>query len=170
MLPEDFEDYNKLLRKNDPAVSDNIPNDTLAFPQKQGYVNDFEKIFTEAERSNLDSALGNYKAALHYNFYLVTMDSIERYDSSEYAYDNLLRAWNTSEKAYNRSMIIMFSLANREIAIVRGNDAEAAITDEETAIILERVKPLLAEKKYYQAMLKVADASAKEIEEIRKAR
>lgn len=130
-----------------------------------GYINDFESIFSQAERKTLDSLVRAFEKETTAEIVVVTLDSsfspIDKFDSSVTALHN---KWGAGKKGKNNGVLIAICNDYRKIRIANGLGIEEKMTDEETKQIIEMVIiPEYRQGNFYEGTRKGILAIMKEI-------
>lgn len=135
------------------------------FPEQIGRINDFEHLLTEDENQKLDS-VAKYaydQSPQPIGIIIVTMDTIQRYDTSAYAVEDLLEEWVPDSMVYERSMIIVVSRSQRDIALVAGDDLDEEFPDSIRTYILNKEMGIYFKKgKYYEGLANGIDKIMKQ--------
>jgi uncharacterized protein len=110
---------------------ENLPNPT-------GWTNDYENLFSEAEKVNLDSIIREFERETTFEIGIATIDSLK---TSKENFDNLslhiAQTWGIGKKDKDNGILIAISKGHRRIRIENGNGIELIITEKETSEIIE---------------------------------
>jgi uncharacterized protein len=107
------------------------------FPEPVGYVNDFEKLFTESQINELTEIIVNHANETTNQIALVTIDNYEPYETLfQYSYE-LAETWGVGQKDKNNGVVIVFGKKIREIRIMTGYGVEDLLKDEEAKFIID---------------------------------
>jgi uncharacterized protein len=113
-------------------------NKTQLFQNPIGWVNDFEKIFTEEENLKLDSILSKFEKKTSNEIAIVTIDSSwitkEKFDSLTLVIAN---KWGVGKKENNNGILIGISKGLRKIRIQNGKGIVPKLSDKETKLIID---------------------------------
>ena len=144
-------------------ISDNnTSNEKIAFkntfPEKNGFVNDFEKIFNSEQISGIQSLVNNYEKKFGREIYVITTSETYGYNN----YDGLMSAffqkWNVGKLPEQNGLVILLSKSNRKFAITAGLQAQESITDENiNKVIGENVIPKLKENDFFGGTKKAVE-------------
>ena len=137
--------------------------DTNKFPKPVGYVNDFENVFTEAQKNELEKFLSLYEQNTTNEIAVITINSIEPYmDFDTYAID-LSKAWGVGKKDKDNGLTIVFSKALKKIRISTGTGTEKIITDEFCKNVIDQtIIPEFKKGEYYTGILNGLSALIRE--------
>jgi len=87
------------------------------FPDYIGYVNDFEKIFTVEQISELNDIIKNHEKKTTNEIAIVSISSYEPYETLfDYSFD-LAYYWGIGKKDKNNGIVIVFGKQIRQIRI-----------------------------------------------------
>lgn len=150
----DFKHYLKYWEEEYNPHKAEVDSVEIFFPEQIGRVNDFEHLLTEDENQKLDSVTKSLdKLPEPIGIIIVTMDTIQRYDTSAYAVEDLLDEWVPDSMAYERSMIIVVSRSQRDIALVAGGNLDEEFPDSIRTYILNKEMGTYFKKgKYYEGL------------------
>lgn len=132
-------------------------NSELAFksiyPERIGYVNDFEKVFTDYQLTSLELILNDYKRKTSNEIVIVTVPSIEPYNNfDEYSID-LSNYWGVGEKEKDNGLTVIFSKTTRMIRISTGKGTEKILSDSFCQEIIDKIIiPNFKKGHYYNAI------------------
>jgi uncharacterized protein len=111
--------------------ADNIPKPT-------GYVNDYEKIFSENQEITLDSLIKAVEKQTTIEIAIVTLDSSQ---TTAEAFDDLTlkiaQQWGVGKKDKDNVILIGLSSSLRKIRIRNGYGIEKVLSSEETKKIID---------------------------------
>jgi len=135
------------------------------FPEPKGYVNDFSKILTPKQESELTEILKNHEKKKGNQIAIVTIDSIAPYSTLfEYSLD-MANYWGLGEHGKDNGILIAVSKNLRRIEIQNGNGLVLDITDEETEqVIQDIIIPEFKKGKYFEGLKSGVIAIIKELE------
>ena len=131
----------------DSAVAEKVAADTssghLSFwqslPRPAGFVNDFERIYTDSQRVQLESILSNYEIKTTTEISLVTIPAYatptEQFDSLAL---HIARTWGVGKKGKNNGVVIAISSEYHRMKICNGLGIEKIVTDADTKKIIEQ--------------------------------
>jgi len=135
-------------------------------PKPIGYVNDFEKLFTEAERRLMDSTIGMFERRTTMQIAVVTIDSSM---TGKEDFDNftlrILRVWGVGQAGKNNGIVIGISRAYRRIRIQNGYGIEKVLSNAETKVIIDTAFiPLFKKGQYFEGTLNGLQALIRRLE------
>ena len=145
--------------------------DTCAqnFPEPRGYVNDYANVFTDSQKSELETIISDYEKKTSIEIAVVTVDDIQETVIEDYA-NKLFNTWGIGKKQSNAGLLIFLSLDtfDRGLRIEIGYGLEGFMTDYQSSEIIDGVMPLLKDGDYATAlqnsvkssMLVIGDRSA----------
>lgn len=111
-----------------------------SIPKPEGWVNDFEGIYTKPEIKSLDSLIKAFEKKTGYEIAIITVDMTLTSDS---AFDDYIltiaNAWGVGKKGKDNGVVIGISSEFRKIRIVNGAGVVLHLSDEETKLIIDTV-------------------------------
>lgn len=130
-----------------------------------GYINDFERIFSESETKDLDSLVKAFEKETTAEIVVVTLSRnfapAEKFDSMVTVLHN---NWGVGKKGKNNGVLIAICNDYRKIRIDNGYGVEAKLTDKETKEIIETIIiPGFRKQEFYEGTRKGILAIMKEI-------
>lgn len=127
-------------------------------PNPPRLVNDMAHMLTDAEEAQLEAKLVNFEATTSNQITIVTVESLEDYDVSDYAI-KLGKAWGVGKSGKNNGVVILASFKDHKINISTGKGLEGALTDLTCGrIIRNEMAPAFKNKDYFTGFSKAADA------------
>jgi len=125
-----------------------------SFPAPTGYVNDYEGLFTIAEKDTLAGMIAQFEKATTIQIAVVTFDSSM---TTPLGLDSLTRkianAWGIGQKGKNNGIVIGLSKQYRKMRIENGRGVAEILSDAETKqVIDEDFLPLFKQGRYYDGM------------------
>lgn len=109
-------------------------------PEADGFVNDYENLFTDREEIILDSLIKIFEKRSTIQIAVVTIDTIltssDRIDALTL---RLARHWGVGQKYKNNGVLIAISRGYRKMRIQNGYGIEKVLTDKETKQIIDKV-------------------------------
>jgi len=109
-----------------------------SLPKPSGYLNDFEYLFTESERTTIDSLLLDFANRTSIQVAVVTIaTSMTTNDSLDAFTLKIANSWGVGQKGKNNGVLVGISRAYRKIRIQNGYGIEKILTDLETKEIIE---------------------------------
>lgn len=104
-----------------------------------GFVSDFEKIYTDSQRVQLESILANYEIKTTTEICLVTIPAYstpaERFDSLAF---RIAKTWGVGKKGKNNGVVIAISAEHHRMKICNGLGIEKIISDADTKKIIDQ--------------------------------
>lgn len=121
-------------------------------PAPDGYVNDFENIFSEEENFRLDSLIKDFDKRTGIQIALISFDtSMATIDSLESLSLRMANSWGVGEKDKNNGVIIGISSGYGQVKILFGTGIDNLITSKETNdIIKKNFVPYYEKDEYYE--------------------
>ena len=119
------------------------------FPEKNGFVNDFENVFTSEQFTFLKKIVNDYENKFGREIYVITTANTYGFEN----YDELMSAffqnWNVGKLPEQNGLIILMSKENRKFAITAGLEAQNYLTDDKiNEVIGKNVIPKLKKKRF----------------------
>lgn len=105
-------------------------------PSDRFFVNDFAGVMTEADINTVYAAGAALDEATTAQAVIVTIDSLDGEDASEYALQ-LGRSWGVGTEEDDNGVVILLSEGDREIYIAVGYGLEGALPDSKTGRIID---------------------------------
>lgn len=106
-----------------PAVLGAVPNHTAEF-----YVNDYADVLSDETESYILSTAVQLKNETTAQVCVLTIDSLDGEDISEYSVD-VIRQWGIGDKEKDNGVLIVLSVYDREMWIATGYGVEGTLTD-----------------------------------------
>lgn len=107
-------------------------------PKPTGWMNDFEKLYTDEEKYSLDSIIGSFQKLTTIEIAIVTLDTLvtskEKFDELTL---HIAKTWGVGLKEKNNGILIGISKGHRIIRIQNGYGIEKLISDKETKEIID---------------------------------
>ncbi|MCW3121939.1 MAG: methanol dehydrogenase [Flavipsychrobacter sp.] len=127
-------------------------------PSPPRLVNDMAHMLSEAESAQLEAKLVNFETTTSNEITIVTVESLEDYDVSDYAI-KLGKAWGIGKSGKNNGVVILASFKDHKINISTGKGLEGALTDLTCGrIIRNEMVPAFKAHDYFTGFSKAADA------------
>lgn len=109
-----------------------------SLPTPQGYVNDYENIYSDREEAVLDSLIRAFENKTTIQIVVITFDTtMTTRDSLDALTLYIGNAWGVGQKGKNNGVAIGISRGYRRITIRNGNGIEQILTNEETKQIID---------------------------------
>ena len=99
------------------------------FPKSIGIINDFSKIYTESQRSELFEILNDYTIKTTRQITIVTIDNIKPYHNIQKYAKDLGNYWGVGNAEKNNGITIVICNPCRQIGIATGVETELILTD-----------------------------------------
>jgi len=130
------------------AVGDTIP-------RPEGYVNDFEHLFTREQVDTLDDLLHVYEQRTSIEIAVMTIDtSLTLAANFDFFTLKTMSAWGVGKKEKNNGILIGISRSFRKIRIQNGSGIEKMLPNVQTKkIIDEAFIPFFKKGQYYEGTL-----------------
>jgi len=109
------------------------------FPDRIGYVNDFEGIFSNEQILELNSIIGKQEKETTNQIVIVTIKSFEPFETLFDYSLKLANYWGVGQKDKNNGITIVFGKQIRQIRIQVGYGLEKKLKDEEAKRIIDNV-------------------------------
>ena len=123
---------------------------TNVFPEKNGFVNDFENIFNDKQKTELKTIVDNYENKFGREIYIVTTSETYGFENYDALLSEFFQRWEIGKMPEQNGTLILLSKENRKFAISAGLEAQKYITDEKiNDIIGRKVIPKLKENNFF---------------------
>lgn len=124
-------------------------------------VNDFAGLFSDSQKTSLESTLRAYNDSTSTQIYVVSVSDLNGYDASDYA-TRLGEKWGIGQKDKNNGVLILLKPRNEngggKVFIATGYGVEPILTDGRCGrIIDEQMMPYLQEGDFYRATQAAVD-------------
>ena len=141
--------------KKETTESEYLQMEKGVFPKPIGIINDYGKIFTESQRTELSKILYDYEIETTRQIVVVSIDSIKPYnDIQKYATD-LGQTWGVGTSEKNNGLTIVFCNPCRQIGIATGTGTELILNNEICKEVLkETIIPEFKNGDYYNGIKK----------------
>ncbi|MBN1927235.1 MAG: TPM domain-containing protein [Prolixibacteraceae bacterium] len=128
-------------------------SDLPARPEPPTLVTDMANVFTQSERSQLESKLVNFFANTSTQIAVVTVNDLQGYDKADFAF-RLGEAWGIGDSRFNNGILILLkpktANSNGEVFIAVGYGLEGVVPDITAKQIVEHeMIPLFKENNMY---------------------
>jgi len=135
------------------------------FPDKQGYVNDFEGVFSSEQILELEKLIQKHEKETTNQIVIVSIKSFAPYETL-FGYSlKLAEYWGVGQKDKNNGIAIVFGKQIRQIRIQVGYGLEKKLKDEEAKKIIDNVMiPDFKNGDYFMGIKKGLTEIIKEIE------
>lgn len=145
-------------QKSDKEITKNNIQNEIKFPVKGGFVNDFEKIFTNQQKSDLKTIVENYKKNSGREIYIITTSEMYGFDNLDALIDAFIQKWDIWKLPKKNWLIIFLSKKNRELKINAGFEASKYITDKKiNEVIGTKVISKLRENNFFGGIKNAVD-------------
>ena len=116
-------------------------------------IGDYEKIFTENQKNELDSIIKRFAEETSNQIALVTIDSIGPYKSLMEFTTDIGNYWGVGQKEKNNGLIITFSKKRRQVWIGAGYGTEKILNDVVLKHIIDSLMtPNFKQEKYFEGI------------------
>jgi uncharacterized protein len=132
-----------------------------AKPSTAYAVNDYASIFTESQRSEMESRLVDLAAKTSNRIVVVTVDDLGDMDANGFAY-NIGEQWGVGSSKFNNGIVVLVkpktALSRGDVAIAVGYGLEGVVPDATAKMIIERkMIPNFKNDDYYQGVASALD-------------
>ena len=135
------------------------------FPDKIGYVNDFEGIFTNEQISELNGIIANQEKETTNQIVIASIKSFAPFENMFDYSLKLSNYWGVGQKDKNNGIAIVFGKQIRQIRIQVGFGLEKKLKNEEVKAIIHNVMiPEFKKDDYFMGIKNGLTAIVKEIE------
>jgi uncharacterized protein len=136
---------------------------SIKYPAPTGFVNDFAGVFTEDEKSQMESYLKDFEKKTTVQIAVVTVKSLEGLTLEKYA-SELFNTWGIGQAGKDNGILLLIPMAERQLRITVGNGLENTITDAVASQIMnEVIFPYFKESKIGQGCYEGVKAIAEKI-------
>lgn len=124
-------------------------------PKPKGWINDYERVFSEDEERKLDSVISKFEKETSVEIAVVTIDTIkvakEKFDDLSL---HIAKTWGIGKRVKDNGILIALSKGYKRIRIQNGNGITKIISDEQTKEIIEDdFIPEFKKDNYYKGVL-----------------
>jgi uncharacterized protein len=107
-------------------------------PSPTGYTNDYMHLFTEGEKWQLDSLIGEHEKQTSNQITIITIDStmLGSCTLKDYATE-VGNQWGVGQKSKNNGSVFAISLAPRKVFIANGYGIEKIMSNTQTQVIID---------------------------------
>lgn len=124
----------------------------FAYPEYDGYVNDYADILTDAQEEQLETKLGDYDKKTSTQIAVAIVQSLEGEDIDSYSI-HLADKWAPGQEDKDNGIILLITMEEREMRIEVGYGLEGDVTDIEAKhIIDDTIVPNFKSENYYQGI------------------
>lgn len=133
---------------------DNIKAE-VKFPERLGYVNDFEGIFSQVQINELNDIIANHEKVTTNEIAVVTIGSFEPYPTLFDYSLALANYWGIGKKDKNNGIVIVMGKQIRQIRIQVGYGLENKLKDDEAKRIIDNtIVPQFKKGDYFTGIQK----------------
>ncbi len=120
-------------------------------PAPDGYVNDFEELFTEEQNHKLDSLIRDFEKQTSIQIALISFDtSMSCADSLDELGLKMANSWGVGQKDKNNGIIIGICSGYGHVKILYGVGLDGLVSDKETnEIVAKNFVPYFEKDEYY---------------------
>jgi uncharacterized protein len=141
----------------------------INYPKPNGWVNDYENLFSESEEKTLDSLISDFERKTSNEIVIISVDSTilqnEKLDSFALHFANY---WGVGKKDKNNGILFCISSQQRKIRIENGLGIEKVLTNEKTKEIMDKnIIPYYKKMEYYKGTLEGLYAIMNGLEEVK---
>jgi len=141
----------------------------INYPKTNGWVNDYENLFSENEEKTLDSLISEFERKTSNEIAIITIDStnLKNQEINDFTL-KLANYWGIGKKEKNNGILFCISSQLRKIRIENGFGIEKVLTNEKTKEIIDNnMIPYFKESEYYQGTLSGLYAIMNGLEEVK---
>lgn len=146
----------------EPAENEASAETSIEELKPLGFVSDFANIFTEEEKSQMESFLSDFEKETTAVISVVTIDTLGNMSIERYALE-LFNTWGIGKKDVNNGMQLLISMCERQLRISIGSGLESVVTNDEASKIIDDIMPYFRQGKYGQGAFEGVKAIADEI-------
>ncbi len=130
--------------------------DNFFYPKPDGWVSDFENVFSNEEKNILDSLINNHKTLTTNEIAIVTVPASYYPEDSLDAYSlKLFNRWGIGDKEKMNGVGIIFCLQNRKLRIETGKGLMQKLTNEKSKKIIDSLMlPSFKNAHYFDGVMK----------------
>ncbi|MFH6936996.1 TPM domain-containing protein [Flavobacterium sp. FlaQc-30] len=124
-------------------------------PSPQGWINDYERIFSDDEEKKLDNIISSFERETSIEIAIVTIDTVKTSsDKFEALSLHIAKTWGIGKKGKDNGILIGLSKGYRKIRIELGNGIAKVLTEQETKEIIDHdFIPEFKKGNYYQGIV-----------------
>ncbi|MFT4204325.1 MAG: TPM domain-containing protein [Chitinophagaceae bacterium] len=125
-------------------------------PAPDGYVNDYEELFTDVQYAKLDSMIRDFDKQTSIQIALISFDTtMSCADSLEALSLRMANAWGVGQKDKNNGIVIGICSGYGKVKILYGMGLDGVVSDKETnKIINSDFVPYFEKDEYYTGTVK----------------
>ncbi len=142
-------DSNQILS----GITDTVPEIENNFPMPNGWVNDYDLLFTTEEKDSLRLMIETHYKSSGNEIYLVTIGNVSPYDNlSDYTVA-LGNAWKTSQDSMINNVLIVLSVPYQEVRIECADALTGNFSAQKSEqIIFATMMPQFSTGNFYQGV------------------
>jgi len=123
------------------------------FPKSIGIINDYGKIFTDSQRTELTKVLNNYNIETTRQIVIITIDSIKPYNNIQKYATDLANNWGIGTAEKNNGLTMVVCNPCRQIGIATGLGTEMILTNEICKEVIDKtIIPEFKNGEYYNGI------------------
>ncbi|AZQ43089.1 TPM domain-containing protein [Nonlabens ponticola] len=135
------------------AESDLSRNSSVYFPKSIGIVNDYNNLFTNKQKAELDQMLYYYEIETTRQIVVVSVNSIAPYDDIQQYATDLGSYWGVGQKESNNGLMIVVCKPCRSFGIATGLGTQEVLTDEICKTVIdETIIPAFKNGNFYKGI------------------
>ena len=124
------------------------------FPKQVGFVNDFENIFTEEQKTQLTKLLAYYKENSNREIVIITIASVPNNTEFDSYAIKISQNWGVGKDDYGNGLTIVISKSLRKVRISTTDKTQYYLTDEFCQkVINENMIPEFKNGNYFDGLL-----------------
>jgi len=126
-----------------------------SIPQAHGYVNDYDLVYTPAQKATLDSLIGDFEKETTMQIVIIAFNStMVEIDSLESTTMKIANIWRVGQKDKNNGIAIGICRDCRKMTIQNGSGTEKILSNAETKQIIDNsFIPGFKEGNYFEGTL-----------------
>lgn len=131
------------------STADSTEDKLGTFPQRRGWVNDYEKLLTANEAAELNAIIKRHLEKTGNEIVVVTTKSYAPYPDITYYAKDLAIVWGVGKTKKDNGLMVMLSKKQGLVQLVPGEGLRGSLTDTVCGTILDKHMLGLLEKAQY---------------------
>lgn len=132
---------------------DTVTEVVNGFPMPNGWVNDYDVLFTQEQKSQLTALVESHFQVSGDEIYIVTVGNISPYPTLNNYTVALGNAWKTDTDTAINNVLIVLSVPEQEVRIESADAFDSRFSDEQSdVVIFEHMMPRFMESDFYGGM------------------
>lgn len=122
-------------------------------PKLQSHVNDYASLMSEEQRATLDAKLLAFEQSQpsHPQLVFLTVKELPSGESVEAFANEVFQAWKLGQKGVDNGVLVVLSMSPRKVRVEVGRGLEGDITDTQSSMVIDHMKPYLRTAHFYNA-------------------